>query len=37
MTAHRSLRVLGRSLLQAIPTVIGVVLLSFFQIGRAHV
>ena len=30
MTAHRSLRVLGRSLLQAVPTVIGVVLLSFF-------
>ena len=27
MTAHRSLRVLGRSLLQAGPTVIGVVLL----------
>ncbi|CUI60579.1 ABC transporter permease [Achromobacter xylosoxidans] len=30
MNAHRSLSVLGRSLLQAVPTVIGVVLLSFF-------
>ena len=30
MSASRSLRVLGRSLLQAVPTVIGVVLLSFF-------
>lgn len=30
MTAHRSLSVVGRSLLQAVPTVIGVVLLSFF-------